>query len=99
MLSGSTDGPSDWNGQHHDCNSYQGTISVRVEDQEKILRAEEVSPSLNGNEALMQDPGGYCTEHPSGSLRDEVSDEYPPHGVGGTCHGIRKCPRAVARQH
>ena len=47
---------------------------------------------------LRQDPGGCGQEHPSGALRDEVSGDNPPHGVGGTSYGIRRCQRGVTNR-
>ena len=102
MPSGLTDGPSDWNGQDYYCNSLHGTISVRGEEhqenQQHIPRAEEVPLLLlQVAEDLRQPPGGWGQELPSGALRDEVEGDNPPHGVGGTRYGIRKCPRGATR--
>ena len=101
--SGPSGGSSDWNGQDHYCNSFQGTISVRAEEhqenQQHLPRAEEVPPHLQETEALKKHPGGIGTDHPSDALRDLVAGEYPPHGVGHTGHGIRRCPRGVTKPH
>ena len=73
---------------------------MSAEDQEKILRAEEVPPPLQETDVLRKDPGGRGQEQPSGELRDEVLDDNPPNGVGGTVYGIRRCPRGVtSRPH
>ena len=57
-----TAGPSDQNGQNSDCNSFQGTFSVRAEENQEnqhlLPRTEEIPPHSKKTETLRQDPRG-----------------------------------------
>jgi len=96
--SGPSGGSSDWNGQDHYCNSFQGTVSVRAEDQENQQhvpgnRAEKVTLDLSSGEEVLKHPADVkVQELPTGARSyDDMDGDNPPQG--GTGNGFKKCPK------